>query len=130
MPKYGYWVECIPLNQSSYDKYQSLREREIGSVQESESSVQGYYDPELGCYREVYSASIPSIPEASVFAKTPDAAINKLRSKLRHLQRYYALLEKPMPRTHNPVRPPKRLRNIPGWLSIYIEMENAGRQSN
>ncbi len=109
MPTTGYWVECVPIYESSEkDEY-------IKYIDDSEN---------LGTeLTEIYSASIPSLPEAKAFARSPDVAINKLKRKLKHLRRYYELMEKPLPKSHNPIRPPKRLRDIPGWVSVYIEME-------
>ena len=127
MPRTGYWVECIPLSKKTGGRDGlAIEEKNYSNSKNTAINDLSIEDQELET-QELYSASIPSIPEASAFANSPDAAIDKLKDKLKRLRHHYDTLEKPMPRTHNPIRPPKKLRDVPGWLSIYIEIEQPDR---
>ena len=95
MPRNGYWVECIPLD--------------------GEQSNQN-----LGA--DLYSASVSSFPELTETAPSPDMAIEKLRSRLKKIRQQYATADKRLPEMDNPVSPPKRLRSIHGWISVYINV--------
>ena len=125
MPRTGYWVECVPLHKKTGGRDGLAIEEKNGSYANNKTVNNPSVDNLELETQEIYSASIPSIPEASAFANSPDAAIDKLKDKLKRLRHHYDTLEKPMPRAHNPIRPPKKLRDVPGWLSIYIEIEQS-----
>ena len=99
MPRNGYWVECVPL--AGDQANQNLT-------------------------ADLYSASVSSIPELTETAPSPDQAIEKLRARLRAIRRQNGVSGQIMPELDNPVRPPKRLRSISGWISVYI---NVGDQT-
>lgn len=124
MPRTGYWVECIPLSKRTGGSDGLVGEKVSSSTSDSNALQDLNIKVAQENKQDLYSASIPSIPEASAFANSPDAAIDKLKLKLKSLKKNYENLQRPMPRPHNPIRPPKRLRDIPGWLSIYIEFDS------
>jgi hypothetical protein len=70
----------------------------------------------------LYSAAIASIPEAKVFATTPDKAIQELRDKLKALRHDYCVRGKELPEHDNPIRPPRNMHSVKGWISVYIQM--------
>lgn len=94
MPRNGYWIECVPLN--------------------DRPSVSDLSDEK---YRAVFS----SIPDLDVVAQTPDQAIDRLRQKLQALGRYYRMKGQNLPESDNPVRPPRNLRSVQGWISVYVQ---------
>lgn len=92
----GYWIECIPLSANQ--------------------------NP--GAESDMYSASIGAIPELSVLESSPVRAIEKLRQRLSDIKQYYALTGRSLPRRDNPVRPPRRLSSVRGWMSVYVNLED------
>ena len=99
MPRSGYWIECVPVaEQSNLDK-------------EAKSDC-------------LYSATAESFPDIMEMAPSPDQAIEKLRSRLKTIRADYAVHGKLLPELDNPVRPPHRLRNVSGWISVYIEFQD------
>lgn len=100
MPRNGYWIECMPLEED-------VRKPENGD--------------------DLYSARLSSLPDVKVVAPSPDAAIEKLRAKLRALNRYYRMLGKDLPERDNPVRPPRNCLAGRGWISVYVQI---GEQEN
>ena len=96
MPRKGYWAECVPVN--------------------------GNADQNLS--PDLYSASISSLPEISVYAPSPDKAIEKLRTRLKQVKHDYEAQGQNLPYQDNPVRPPNRLRFVRGWMSVYINVDD------
>jgi hypothetical protein len=97
MPYNGYWIECIPVTNGDAEHISNT----------SDTS---------------YQAEVASIPEAKVFADTPDHAIQQLRDKLKALRSEYRSHGKEMPEHDNPVRPPRNMGSIRGWISVYVKM--------
>jgi predicted RNase H-like HicB family nuclease len=95
MPRNGYWVECVPANTKHIDII-------------DKASETGYI------------ASPTSFPDVHETASTPDEAINRIRARLMKVRSTYAQSGKILPEMDNPVRPPNRLRNVQGWISVYI----------
>lgn len=100
MPQNGYWIECIPVS--------------AGDKRDQEGQNFGADD-------NLYSAMISSIPEARVFATTPDKAIQELRDKLKSLRHEYCRQGKAFPDHDNPVRPPRNMGSVRGWISVYVQ---------
>lgn len=94
MPRNGYWIECIPVRNRA-----------------NENSA-----PDL------YTATTVSFPEVAEMATSPDQAIEKLRNRLKKIRADYSECGKLLPELDNPVRPPSRLRNVSGWISVYIDI--------
>lgn len=101
MPRKGYWIECVPVNNSDLM---------IDHLEFSDEQTQ-----------ELYKAILSSIPDLNVVADTPDQAIERLRRKLRALNRYYKMKGQDLPEMDNPVRPPRNLRSVQGWISVYVQ---------
>ncbi len=99
MPRNGYWIECIPVQEQGNDF--------------------GVADSHL------YSATTESFPEIAEMAPSPDQAIEKLRHRLRKIRSDYKETGKLLPELDNPVRPPHRLRSVSGWISVYVEFPEA-----
>jgi len=93
MPRNGYWIECIPVQE------------------------QGNLTADL------YSATSESFPELLEMAPSPDLAIEKLRSRLKAIRKDYHIKGQLLPELDNPVRPPNRLRSVSGWISVYVEFQ-------
>lgn len=101
MPRNGYWVECVPATAEQINISQEI--------------VAGGY-----------VASPTSFPDVHETASTPDEAINRIRDRLIKVRKTYSQSGKILPEMDNPVRPPNRLRNVQGWISVYIVLsENA-----
>lgn len=100
MPQNGYWIECIPVATGNDDLKNG---EEIASL---------------------YRAVIASIPEASVEAKTPDTAIQALRDKLANLRHDYSKRGQSLPEHDNPIRPPRNMKAVKGWISLYVQMSD------
>ncbi|HNQ91553.1 MAG TPA: hypothetical protein PKI93_01325 [Alphaproteobacteria bacterium] len=98
MPRNGYWIECVPL-----------------------SDKPSVPDLPIEQYVEQYRAVFSSIPDLDVVAQTPDQAIDRLRHKLQALGRYYRMKGRDLPESDNPVRPPRNLRSVQGWISVYVQ---------
>jgi len=96
----GYWVECVPLRRSAN---QNLA-------------------PDL------YSASVSSFPDIQAYGRTPDAAIEKLRSKLKLLKQRYEGEHKALPRPHPSLSPTARYQSVEGWMSVYVDLEELKRE--
>jgi hypothetical protein len=94
MPRNGYWIECIPVQE------------------------QGNLSADL------YSATSESFPDLQEMAPSPDQAIEKLRSRLKAIRADYSNSGRLLPELDNPVRPPNRLRSISGWISVYVELND------
>ncbi len=101
MPKNGYWIECTPVAMDSASV------NELAGVEE-------------------YKASLPTIPDINVIAKSPDQAIDKLRRKLKALKRYYQMTGKELPETDSPISPPRQKRGCRngGWISVYVQISD------
>ena len=100
MPRSGYWIECVPVAE------------QINNDIEPKASDR------------LYSATAESFPDIMEMAPSPDQAIEKLRSRLKTIRTDYASHGKLLPELDNPVRPPHRLRNVSGWISVYIEFKD------
>lgn len=98
MPYNGYWIECVPVASGDNEHIDNVT---------AEAS---------------YSAAVASIPEAKVFADTPDHAIQQLRDKLKALRNEYTSRGKELPEHDNPVRPPRNIGTVRGWISVYVKM--------
>ncbi len=94
MPRNGYWIECIPVQDRANENIAS----------------------------DLYSATSESFPDVAELAPSPDQAIEKLRAKLKTIRQDYQIKGRVLPELDNPVRPPSRLRNVSGWISVYIEI--------
>lgn len=94
MPQNGYWIECIPLNET-----------------------------------DLYEATICSIPDAKIRAKSPDIAIQKLRDRLASLRHEYCTQGRVLPEHDNPVIPPRGSCNQRGWISVYVQMVECCRNT-
>lgn len=90
----GYWVECIPINGKSNQNFGA----------------------------DLYNASIDSFPDMKVSAATPDMAVQKLRDKLAKVKKYYEMTGRALPEAHNPIMPTNKMRDVKGWMSIYVKM--------
>ncbi len=99
MPKNGYWVECVPANTKQIDIMKKIAESPENSG---------------------YVATPASFPDLQETAATPEEAINRMRARLMTLRSHYSQTGKLLPEMDNPVRPPTRLRNVQGWISVYI----------
>lgn len=99
MPQNGYWIECIPVSGENCDQIDNT----------------------------LYSAEIASIPEAKVFATTPDKAIQALRDKLKALRHDYCMRGKDLPEHDSPVSPPRNMCSVKGWISVYVQMSDCCR---
>jgi hypothetical protein len=105
MPKRGYWIECVPIHSvNSQDAKDAL------SKPENHDIVEGY------------RATAESFPELLVMAPSPDKAIEKLREHLKSVRNDYQKTGKILPDLDNPVRPPQKLRQIQGWISVYVDI--------
>ncbi len=93
----GYWVECIPVQQKSNQNFGA----------------------------DLYNASIDSFPDMMVSASSPDMAVQKLREKLAKVKKYYEMTGRNLPEAHNPMVPAKKMRDVKGWMSIYVAMAEA-----
>ncbi|MGE4312757.1 MAG: hypothetical protein AB7E85_00625 [Pseudobdellovibrionaceae bacterium] len=93
----GYWIECIPVHSNTNENF----------------------------LPDLYSASIDSFPDMSVTAASPDMAVQKLREKLRKIKNYYAMTGRTLPEAHNPMTPTGRHRAVRGWMSVYMNVEEA-----
>ena len=102
MPRNGYWIECIPVQE------QSNREAEPASSPD----------------QALYSATSESFPDIAEMAGSPDQAIENLRNRMKKLRSDYQQTGKLLPELDNPVRPPSRLRNVAGWISVYVEFKD------
>lgn len=103
MPRNGYWIECIPVS----GERKTIEDNNV---------------------EPLYRAIISSIPEAKVTGESPDEAINKLRAKLKALNRYYRMTGKSWPERDNPVSPPRNLSSVRGWISVYVQIaENCNK---
>ncbi|MDD3020236.1 MAG: hypothetical protein PHX61_04550 [Alphaproteobacteria bacterium] len=110
MPQNGYWIECIPVKIATGTL--GLTENESAVIDQGDrNNYQG----------DQYRAILSSIPDLNVVAQSPDQAIDKLRHKLRALGRYYRMTGRILPESDNPVRPPKNLRSVHGWISVYVQ---------
>lgn len=96
MPQNGYWIECVPVTKNGNEAQEDI---------------------DL-----LYSAMISSIPETKTYAPTPDKAIQKLRDKLAALRHDYCLQGKELPEHDNPIRPPRNISSVRGWISVYVQM--------
>ncbi len=106
MARNGYWIECVPL-----------------------STGEAHVTP--GLSNEKYRAVLSALPDLNVTAQTPDLAIDRLRHKLKALQRYYRIKGKILPEGDNPVNPPRNLRSVQGWISVYVQFaENCSNRSS
>jgi predicted RNase H-like HicB family nuclease len=94
MPRNGYWIECVPV-----------REQENVPVPRR------------------YSATSRSFPEIAEQAESPDQAIEKLRMRLKAIRSDYERSGRLLPESDNPVRPPDGLRNVSGWISVYVDFQ-------
>lgn len=94
MPRNGYWIECIPVHSKANENH----------------------SPDL------YTATSESFPDLSEIAPSPDQAIEKLRERLKTIRGDYAKTGRLLPELDNPVRPPSRMRNVSGWISVYIDI--------
>lgn len=104
MPKNGYWIECIPITSDRKSELAGIEEQEPDSME--------------------YTASLPTIPDIKVIAKSPDQAIDRLRRKLKALKRYYQMTGKELPEKDSPITPPRQksgCRNG-GWISVYVHV--------
>ncbi|HPQ50766.1 MAG: hypothetical protein KDJ26_02675 [Alphaproteobacteria bacterium] len=110
MPRNGYWIECIPVELATNTPI-------VFSNEKNRNTEQCHLD-DKGQYRAIFS----SIPDLDVVAPSPDQAIDKLRHKLRALSRYYRMTGRTLPESDNPVRPPKNLRTVQGWISVYVHL--------
>lgn len=110
MPRNGYWIECVPVSTTGN-----------GSLK-NETSQPSPDNREKGA-GSGYRAVVSSIPGLDVVAQTPDQAIDKLRQKLVALKKASSGSD-PLPETDNPVRPPKNLRSVPGWISVYLQFSD------
>lgn len=99
MPKNGYWIECIPLDEAP-----------------DANGTRKHLETHL------YSASTSSFPDITETASSPDQAIEKLSDRLKTIRQHYQTTGKILPEMDNPVRPPKRLRAVQGWISVYIDL--------
>lgn len=97
MPRNGYWIECVPIQE------------------------QGNKNPLSFSSDQLYSATTESFPEITELAPSPDQAIEKLRDRLKNIKADYQKTGKLLPERDNPVRPPHRLRSVMGWISVYVE---------
>ena len=93
MPRNGYWIECVPLSEQTNDPSTDY----------------------------LYAATTESFPDIAETAPSPDQAIEKLRGRLKMIRSEYQQTGRLLPELDNPVRPPSRLRNISGWISVYVE---------
>ncbi|MDY0029729.1 MAG: hypothetical protein RBR86_07285 [Pseudobdellovibrionaceae bacterium] len=109
MPQNGYWIECVPIKLAA-DTLELTRELHHNGKHIALNASDGQY-------RAVFS----SIPELDVVAQSPDVAIDMLRQKLRALSRYYRMTGRSFPERDNPVHPPKNLRSVQGWISVYVQ---------
>jgi len=98
----------------------------VNGSQEDSRNVSGKNEMSIEQYRAVFS----SIPDLDVVAKTPDQAIDRLRQKLQALGRYYRMKGQHLPESDNPVRPPKNLRSVQGWISVYVQFTETCTNSN
>lgn len=89
----GYWIECIPLQRT---------------VSDARSSP------------DFYSATIHDFPDLMARGLSPDRAIDKLRRKLEKLHQDSA--REALPSPHNRLAPPRRLRDVDGWMSVYLDL--------
>ena len=113
MPKLGYWIECIPLYSVNSEHISTLQLQNISELAKNQNM------PE-----DLYSATAESFPDLVVTAPSPDIAIDKLRERLRKVRDDYQLAGKVLPALDNPVRPPQRLRQIQGWISVYVDISS------
>ena len=111
MPQQGYWIECIPLHSVNSEHIQKLQLQNLADLAENQNAS-----------GDLYSATAESFPDLVVTASTPDKAIEKLRNRLRKVRDDYQLTGKVLPELDNPVRPPQRLRQIQGWISVYVDI--------
>lgn len=119
MVKNGYWIECVPLSSvNSEAKGTTVSEAPSLSLQNKET-----VQDNLGL--DLYAASTEQFPELSVTASSPDLAIEKLRAHLKAVREDYKKTGKRLPDTDNPVKPPRRLRRIQGWISVYVDMSDS-----
>lgn len=64
----------------------------------------------------LYSASIDGLPDVKGLGLSPDRAIAKLQRRLAQVRAERADL----PPAHNHLNPPHRLRDVQGWMSVYV----------
>ena len=117
MPQNGYWIECVPIKLAT----DTLDENSQFECQNGEQIKRSLTNGDGVITEAQYRAVISSFPELDVVAQSPDQAIDKLRHKLRALSRYYRMTAKSFPERDNPVRPPKNLRSVQGWISVYVQ---------
>ncbi len=111
MPKSGYWIECIPLHSVNSEHIHILPLQELKALSQNENMAE-----------DLYGATTESFPDLVVTAPSPDKAIEKLRERLRSVRQDYEITGKILPALDNPVRPPQRLRQIQGWISVYVDV--------
>ena len=107
MPYNGYWIECIPVTSGDNE----------------------HINTEQTAADNLYRAEVASIPEAKVFSDTPDHAIQELRDKLKALRSEYSSRGKTLPDHDNPVRPPRNMGAVRGWISVYVKMGECAHKS-
>lgn len=93
----GYWVECIPVRKGSF----------------------------FAATPSLYAATISDCPDIKAWGLSPDRAITKLKKRLAVLRDDAAHADIHLPRAHNRLSPPHRLRGQAGWLSVYIDLAGA-----
>lgn len=103
MPRNGYWIECVPVHT-------------VTNTLDISDDVSDHLDG-----GNQYKAIISSIPDLNVVAQSPDQAIDRLRKKLLDLKRNSQMDGRVLPEGDNPVRPPKNLRSVQGWISVYLQ---------
>ena len=95
----GYWIECIPLRRTT---------------------------PDFKDIPPLYHARIRDLPDLDARGLSPDRAISKLRRKLEKL-RSGVEGEAPLPRPHSRLFPPPCLRDVDGWMLVYLELKERAR---
>ncbi len=111
MPKKGYWIECVPLHSVNSKHIDELPLNHLSALAKNQNMAD-----------DLYGATTESFPELVVTAPSADKAIEKLRERLRMMRKDYQKTGKILPDLHNPVRPPQRLRQIQGWISVYVDV--------
>jgi hypothetical protein len=111
MPKNGYWIECIPLHSVNSEHVQIFQLQNLGNLGQNQNMAE-----------DLYGAATESFPDLVVTAPSPDKAIEKLRDRLRCVRKDYEMTGKVLPALDNPVRPPQRLRQVQGWISVYVDI--------
>ncbi len=115
MPKNGYWIECIPLHSVNSEHIHNSQLQNLKALSHNQNMVDGVA-------KDLYGATTESFPDLVVTAPSPDKAIEKLRERLQSVRKDYEMTGKILPALDNPVRPPQRLRQIQGWISVYVDI--------